>query len=309
MNLAIARLTLACVAVAVPLTFAPPLARAQDDERMSAMERQINALQQELARMRQEQARRDNDASHAAHEAAAPRRQTAQTSRPVALQGTTAPPQMEATLPAVQPDTPPKSPPGEFHAGGLTIKLGGFLEAAGIFRSRNEVADISSSWIAIPYRNLPQAYESELRGSPRQSRASVLLQGAPDSVTTLSGYVEVDLQGAAPTSNSNESDSYTPRLRQAYIGYDRSDLGLHVLAGQSWSLLTMFDKGIIPRREAPPITIDGQYLPGFTCSTIHFRPAFRWRVRRRCSARPATRPRPSRPAPTDWFCPTDRSSM
>jgi hypothetical protein len=194
MKRAIARLTLACVAAAVPLSFAAPLARAQDDARMSAMERQINALQQELARMRQQLTRRDVDQSRPGHEAA--RRQTTQTSRPTGLQGPEAPPSTEPMLPAVGVEAaPPKSPPGEFHAGGVTIKLGGYLEAAGIFRSSNEVADISSSWNGIPFRNLPQAHESELRGSARQSRATVLLQGAPDSVTTLSGYAEFEPAG------------------------------------------------------------------------------------------------------------------
>jgi hypothetical protein len=121
-----------------------------------------------------------------------------------------------------------------------------------------------STWSGIPFRNQPQAHESEIRGSARQSRASVLIQGAPDSVTTLSGYFETDLLSAAPTANSNESNSYNPRLRQGYIGYDRSDLGIHVLAGQAWTLLTLYDKGIIPRHESPPLTIDGQYVPGFT---------------------------------------------
>jgi hypothetical protein len=260
MNPVINHLTLATITAAIPLTVAAPLARAQDAKRITAIEQQINALKRELGQMKQNLARRDAELQQARREAAAARPQSGQAAQPP----------LATALPSgttVQTATPQAAPPrakGEFQLGGVTIRLGGFLEAAGIFRSRNEVADISSSWNGIPFGNMPQAHESETRATARQSRASILVQGEPDSVTTISAYGEFDLQGAAPTANSNESNSYTPRLRQAYIGYDRSDLGVHLLAGQSWSLLTQFDKGLIPRHESPPLTIDGQYVPGFT---------------------------------------------
>jgi hypothetical protein len=263
MSPALSRLTVVTVAAAVPLSIVAPIAQAQDADRITAIERQINALQRELERMKQDLARRDADLSQARREAAAAHAQAAQASRLSGLQTQPAPLPPEAMVTSAPTPAPP-SRPGEFHLGGLTITLGGFFEAAGIFRSNNEIADISSSFSGIPFSNLPQAHESELRGTARQSRATVLFQGAPDKVTTISGYFESDLQGAAPTANSNESNSYTPRLRQAYIDYDRSDLGLDVLAGQSWSLLTLFNKGIVPRQESPPIVIEGQYVPGFT---------------------------------------------
>src|SRR4030088_1213017 len=34
--------------------------------------------------------------------------------------------------------------------------------------------------------------------------------------------------------------------------------------GQAWSLLTMDKIGIVPRQENIPLTIDAQYVPGFT---------------------------------------------
>ena len=39
--------------------------------------------------------------------------------------------------------------------------------------------------------------------------------------------------------------------------------GAHLLAGQEWSLATMNTKGITPRQEDIPLTIDAQYVPGF----------------------------------------------
>ncbi len=35
------------------------------------------------------------------------------------------------------------------------------------------------------------------------------------------------------------------------------------MAGQSWSLVTLFKSGLIPRQENVPLTIDAQYVPGF----------------------------------------------
>jgi hypothetical protein len=48
-----------------------------------------------------------------------------------------------------------------------------------------------------------------------------------------------------------------------YTQLDWNNLGLHFLAGQSWSLATMQSKGITPRAEVIPLTIDAQYVPGF----------------------------------------------
>jgi hypothetical protein len=245
---------LACCLLAAP-------AAAQDADRIDAIQKQINALQQELRRMRAEMAQRDAALHAAQREAAAAHAEAARAAA--------APPAPQVVLPPVAqlaPAAPPAPPstPGVFHTGGLIITLGGFIEAAGIFRSSNETADIASSWSGIPLANTPQAHETEFRGTARQSRISLLVEGDPDDVTHIAGYGEVDFQGAAPTANSNESNSYTPRLRQLYLTYERSDWGFHVLAGQAWSLITLNQHGIIPRTEDPPLVIDAQYVPGFT---------------------------------------------
>jgi hypothetical protein len=49
-----------------------------------------------------------------------------------------------------------------------------------------------------------------------------------------------------------------------YGTVDWDNLGLHLLAGQAWSLATLNGQGITPRNEVVPPTIDGQYIPGFT---------------------------------------------
>jgi hypothetical protein len=145
----------------------------------------------------------------------------------------------------------------------LSITLGGFVAAESIYRSRGEAADISSSFNAIPLANKRTGHVDELRFSARQSRISALVEGAARPDVRLAMYGEVDFQGAAQTANSNESNSYTPRLRHLYGTVDWTGLGLQLLAGQTWSLATLNDKGVTPRHETLPPTIDGQFVPGF----------------------------------------------
>ncbi len=160
---------------------------------------------------------------------------------------------------------------GEFKVGHVKVKVGGFMEAAGLYRSKNETADIGSNFnTGLPFRitgaanaQNPNAYQSEFRGTARQSRVTALAEAKVNPSTLVSAYVESDFLGAAPTANSNESNSYNPRVRVVYGTVDMADCGLHILAGQEWSLLTTDRVGIIPRSENIPLTIDAQYVPGF----------------------------------------------
>jgi len=147
---------------------------------------------------------------------------------------------------------------------GVNITLGGFLAAESVYRSAQEGADIASNYSAIPYKNVQTAHMSEFRMSARQSRLSALVQGDVDPNTHLAGYVEMDFLGGAQTANSNESNSFNPRMRNVYMTADWDNSGLHLLAGQNWSLLTLNSKGMLPRTELTPPQIDAQYVPGFT---------------------------------------------
>ena len=153
----------------------------------------------------------------------------------------------------------------KFYFKGITITPGGFLEAAGIYRNRFQGDDIASSF-NVPFPAQSHAsHASEGRFSARQSRISLLAQGKPDANTLLSAYGELDFQGSAQTSNSNQSNSYVPRIRNMYgtIDWTRGGSGIHILAGQNWSLLTLQGKGMGPRSEVTPPQIDAQYVPGF----------------------------------------------
>ena len=148
---------------------------------------------------------------------------------------------------------------------GVTLAFGGFVAAESVSRSRNEQADVASSFSGIPFPNTNLGRTSETRLTARQSRFTGLIQGQISPTLLASAYAEVDFLGAAQTANSNETNSYTPRMRVFYttLDYETSFGGVHMLAGQSWSLATLSSKGISPRNEVPPPVIDAQYVPGF----------------------------------------------
>jgi hypothetical protein len=145
--------------------------------------------------------------------------------------------------------------------GALTITPGGFVAAESVFRSRTEQADIGSQYQGIPFG--PQAGTNEFRFSARQSRIASLFEAPITPSILVSGYGEFDFLGSGVTSNENESNSFVPRIRHLYGTLDFADYGVHVLAGQNWSLATLNSKGITPRNEVTPPTIDAQYVPGF----------------------------------------------
>lgn len=162
-----------------------------------------------------------------------------------------------------------------FDAGPLKITLGGFTELAGIYRLHNEQADVGSSFYKAPFQgfnanyattgataaqNAQLYYEPEFRESARQSRFAVLAQYG-DMENKFEYYMETDFLSAGTTSNSNESNSYTLRMRHFYGDWQHGDWSL--LAGQTWSLATPFSQGLAIRKQYNPLTIDAQYNVGF----------------------------------------------
>ena len=221
----------------------PALAAAQsssDLDKIDRMQRQMDQLQAQIKSLKSEMAQAKKKA---AEEAYAPKN--------AAIDGAY--------------DADAKAPLVKAPAIMDRVKLtwGGFLAAETLYRTRNEVSDMSSSFTAIPFPFQPLFGESEFRGSARQSRISLLAEGAIDPVQKLAGYYEMDFNGVGATSNFNQTNSWAPRLRQAYFTYDNSDWGFHFLGGQAWSLLTQNTVGITPRKENVPITIDAVLVPGF----------------------------------------------
>ena len=162
-----------------------------------------------------------------------------------------------APAPAPAADTGPSS----LAYKGVHLTPIGFFAAEALWRQRNENADIGSSFNGIPYSNTVNGQLNEFRMSARQSRLGLLAEGKLND-TKLTGYWESDFLSAGVTSNSNESNSYTFRVRQ-FWGQAAFKSGFTISAGQMWSLMTTEKSGINPRKEAAPLTIDAQYVVGF----------------------------------------------
>ncbi len=227
--------------------------QSQDEvtqQEIQALRDQINALQKKLdaqiAAEQQTKAEADKATAAAASANAAAQAIPAQVQS-----------QVQTAVDAAKPKT------DKIYVKGVAITLGGFVEAATVYRQHDTNNDISTAYNSIPLADNSVAQTNQLVFTPRQSRFSAMVQGDPNAVTHLQFYTELDLQGAAQTANSKESNSYNPRLRQMFGAVDWDDLGLHLLAGQAWSLVAMTKDGLTPNTEAYPPTIDGQYMPGF----------------------------------------------
>ena len=152
--------------------------------------------------------------------------------------------------------------PLALHYKGITITPGGFLEAESVWRQHALGADVNTPFNSIPFDGASASHISEWFGSGRQSRVSMLGEGKLGSAK-VSGYVEADFLSAGVTSNSNQSNSYTLRQRQAWAQGALSN-GWTFTGGQMWSLVTETKTGLDNRTEALPMTIDAQYNVGFS---------------------------------------------
>jgi hypothetical protein len=158
--------------------------------------------------------------------------------------------------------------PLALHYKGVSITPGGFMAAETVFRNKAEASDISSSFNSIPFSGNSGGQTTEFNASGRQSRLNLTIEGKLASVK-LTSFTEIDFLGAGITSNNNESNSYVPRLRQAW-GQAKFDSGWTITGGQQWSLITenrhAIDNLLGPGRigEAVPLDIDPQYTAGFS---------------------------------------------
>ncbi len=271
-------------------------AHAQDASQLSAIQAQISHLQAQLKQLQREAASRDaalkqaqSDAATARADASAAITRTASYAAAAHGAPLSSPPgyypqgpatgsgfnigvgtpnpaatSLQGASPASITQTAVDKSNPTFHLGGISITLGGFLDATAITRSASLTAGQSTSYNSIPFNNSPNAHVGEFRMSSQYTRLSFLAQGDPNANLKIAGYVEGDFAGAAVTANSNQTNSYTPRLRQAYTTFDDAADGLHILTGQAYSMATGSTVGITPRKESLPPVIDGNFFPGFT---------------------------------------------
>jgi hypothetical protein len=157
--------------------------------------------------------------------------------------------------------SPDDTGPDSIHYKGITLIPGGFFAGTGTWRQRATVSDASTPFNAIPFSTQNIGNISESNYTARQSLISLLAVGKLDN-TTVRGYVEGDFQGAGTTSNNSSTNSYLFRIRQAWAQAALNN-GWTFTFGQMWSLATANKKGVDPRTEVIPLTIDSAYTVGF----------------------------------------------
>jgi hypothetical protein len=146
---------------------------------------------------------------------------------------------------------------------GIGLKPGGFAAAETVVRQHGTGGDINTQFTGIPFSGQTAGQLSEFNASGRQSRVSLLAETKQFHGGVARGYFEGDFLSAGTTSNDNESNSYTFRLRQAWAQAALKS-GWTITGGQMWSLATEFNSGIENLKEEIPLTIDSQYTVGFS---------------------------------------------
>jgi hypothetical protein len=161
-----------------------------------------------------------------------------------------------------QKETKKLENPDVLHFKGIDLKPGGFVAGETVNRQRGTGSDVNTPFSSIPFSGQTAGLLSEFNASGRQSRLSLLAEGKLPSAT-IRGYYEADFLSAGTTSNDNQSNSYTMRVRQAWAQAALKS-GWTLTAGQMWSLATEYKSGLTNTTEATPLTIDSQYNVGFT---------------------------------------------
>jgi len=144
---------------------------------------------------------------------------------------------------------------------GITITPGGFISANINFRNHNQNLDNFGSFGAIPFSGSSNAHLTEFRATGRYSRVSLLAEGKTKGFN-VQAYYEMDFEGAAQTANENQTNSFQPRIREAWANVDAPH-GLSFSAGQEWSALTANRTGIGPRGKMLPAHINASLVVGW----------------------------------------------
>jgi len=236
---------------------------------MEAQQQQIQQLQRQVQSRDQQIADLQNTANQARSSADAASSSSAQNTQAVsALQNTVADIKLNDTNMAASMQEEQKrvgdmiESPLAIHYKGITITPGGFLAAESAWRQHATASDVNTPFTSVPFPGNDAYHLTEFFGSGRQSRITLLAEGKLKAAK-LSGYYETDWLSAGVTSNNNQSNSYTNRMRQLWA-QAALDSGWSFTGGQMWSLVTETKKGLDNRTEATPMTIDAQYHVGFS---------------------------------------------
>ena len=185
-------------------------AKSSDDQSSKEMLKEMQALRNQLDALQRKvdaQAAADQ-LTKAQADAASAQASAAKASADAAAANV--PVEVKSEIAAAKPKT------DKIYYKGVTLTLGGYGALESIYRTKSETADMASTFSGIPYPSTSTGHASEFRFSARQSRITALAEGDPTADVHLSFYGELDFLGAAQTANSNETNSYTPRIRVMY---------------------------------------------------------------------------------------------
>ncbi len=241
---------------------------ASQQSALAAQQQQIQALQDEVHRKDQAVQQAQSVATDAASKADAAQAQAAQQQQAVGqLKSDVSDLKTNVTNTALTVQETQKNvneameSPAALHYKGVTIAPGGFLAAETVWRSR-ALGGEATPFNSVTMPGASQSTTSEFYGSGRQSRLSMLATGQVKNAK-LTGYYETDFLGVGTSSNPNQTNSYPLRQRQAFVQAAFTN-GWTVTGGQMWTLLTETKHGVDNRTEATPMTIDPNYVVGFT---------------------------------------------
>ena len=134
--------------------------------------------------------------------------------------------------------------------GPATVTLGGFLGVRKAFIARAAKRRISAAASAASPSPATRPAHTRNCASPPARAGSRSWPRAMPMPTRIWPSMASSTSWAAPgPANSNESNSYSPRIRNMYGTIDWDAEGIEILAGQNWSLLTLNSHGITPRNE------------------------------------------------------------
>jgi len=245
------------------------------NRRYESLQQKFDALQQRMAARDAELEQAEKNAAAAQAEAAAAKQELDAQQNAIgpngsavaSLQTEVAALKLNATVLSAKVDTTEQrtkslESPETIHFKGVDLTPGGFFAAETVDRQRATGGDVNTPFSSTPFAGQTAGVLSEFNASGRQSRLSLLAAGKLPSAT-LRGYVETDFLSAGTTSNDNQSNSYTLRLRQAWAQANLNS-GWTLTGGQMWSLATEYSHGLDNLAEAIPLTIDAQYNVGFS---------------------------------------------
>ena len=261
----------------------PPVATAPAQAAQTSVTDELQQMRQAIAEQQkqiQQQQQQINELRGQLMSAQVP--EAAKTADPKLVEATmhTAAPAPEAAQDYDKKATDDSESPLHFRIGKMNFTPGGFLDFTTVVRRTNVGSGVGTAFNAIPFDNTIQGNISEARMSAQNSRLSLKVEGTFGK-NEVTGYVEADFLGNAPTNQFVTSNSNTERMRLYWLDLHRGKW--EFLGGQSWSWLTPNRVGLSPDPKDVFYTLnmDTNYQVGLTWTRaaqfrVVYHPDERW---------------------------------